>query len=71
MKIYDQRQQLKAMSLADLRAAVIEIENKIQKQAMSIQFGKTKDVSTLSNLKKQLARTLTVANQKLRETEKE
>lgn len=71
MKVYDQKRQLKTLNLADLRSAAIDIENKIQKQALSIQFGKTKDVSTLSNLKKQLARTLTVANQKLRETEKE
>ena len=71
MKIYEQRQHLKSLNLADLRSEVLGIESKIHKHALEVQFGKTKQVSTVFQLKKQLARTLTQANLMLKTVEKD
>lgn len=57
---------LHKMNLIDLKAEVAELEKQIQNQKFALAFGKTKEVRTIRNLKRQLARTLTIANQKIR-----
>lgn len=71
MKQHDQRQTYRSMSLVDLKKEVKTLENTIDKHVLDIQFGKTKQVSSIHNFKKQLARALTFANQKLRDTQKD
>lgn len=56
---------LQKSSLGDLRNEVTSLEKKIQEQKMLLAFGKSKQVSTIGSLKQDLARSLTIANQKL------
>lgn len=65
VKRRDQIQKLHKLSLVDLKEEAIELTKKIHLQNLKIEFGKGKDVSTVRHLKKQLARTLTIARQKL------
>lgn len=65
MKRSEQVAHINKLSLRDLKAAVLELEQKLQAQTLAITFGKAKDVKTVKNLKRQLARTLTLASQKL------
>ena len=66
MKTLDGRRKVSAMNIGQLQQEVVELEKQIQRQAMAIELGQKKDVSTLRNLKKQLARTLTAANRIIR-----
>lgn len=65
MKRSEQLTHLQKMNVADLRKEILELEKKIQQAKLSVAFGKSKEVSTIGNLRKQLARTLTIGNQKL------
>jgi ribosomal protein L29 len=56
---------LQKSSLTDLRTEVTVLEKRIQEQKMTLAFGKSKQVSTIGKLKRDLARSLTIANQKL------
>lgn len=69
MKRSEQIAHLGKLSLADLQKEIAELEKKIQAQTLAVSFGKSKEVRTIRNLKRQLARTLTIANSKLRATE--
>jgi ribosomal protein L29 len=71
MKRRDQLTHARKLALPDLKAEVLNIEKKIQTQMMAVRFGKAKDVSTVKQLKRQLARTLTVAHQALTAANKE
>lgn len=71
MKRLEQMTRLNGMSLADLKSEALALENKIQNQVMAIRFGKAKDVSTVKQLKRQLARTLTTAKQALKASQEE
>lgn len=71
MKLRDQRRQFNELSLVELQKAVFELERNITREAMSIRLGKSKQVSTLKNQEKQLARMLTIAQQKITQSIKE
>lgn len=65
MKRLEQITHLQKLSLNDLKQHLVELEKKIQDHKMALAFGKTKEVRTLRNLKREVARTLTIAGQKL------
>lgn len=69
MKRSEQIAHLGKLSIADLQKEIKTLEKKLQEHTLAISFGKSKEVRTLRNLKRQVARTLTIANQKLRVTE--
>ncbi|HEY1074116.1 MAG TPA: 50S ribosomal protein L29 [Patescibacteria group bacterium] len=65
MKRAEHIAQLGKQSLVDIKKDIHELEKKIQAHKLAISFGKAKDVRTLRNYKRDLARSLTIANQKL------
>ena len=67
MKRNEQIANLRKLTPADIRKEIADLEKKLQAARLSVAFGKSKQVSELRNLRKQLARTLTIGNQKVRE----
>ncbi len=65
MKRVEQVSQLQKSSLPELKTQILELQAKIQAQKVALKFGKSKETSLIYNLKRHLARSLTVANQKL------
>jgi ribosomal protein L29 len=65
MKQREMINQLRQSSLADLQKSITDIETKLQAQKMAVAFGKSKEVSTVRTLKRQLAQHLTIARQKM------
>ncbi len=65
MKQREMINQIRQSSLADIKKNLQEIEKKIQMQQMAISFGKSKEVSTVRTLKRQLAQHLTIAREKM------
>lgn len=56
---------IRNLPIAELKKEISELEKKIQAHYLAIAFGKTKEVKTIANLKKQLARALTIAHERL------
>lgn len=71
MKRSEHKAHIRNLSLADLQQHIVELEKKIQAQQLAVAFGKSKQVSTVGNLKRELAQSLTIANQKLQATTSE
>ncbi len=71
MKRSEQLARFQSLSLGDLQKEIFAIQTKIQDQAMAVSFGKSKQVRTLRNMKRELARGLTLAHNKLRQTSQE
>ncbi len=69
MKRSEQITHFQALSLSDLQKEIFELQKKIQTQTMAIGFGKSKQVRTVRNLKRELARGLTFASSKLQAKE--
>jgi ribosomal protein L29 len=65
MKRTERLTQLKKLSLADLKREVEQTERKLQTEKVAVAFGKSKQVSTIRNLRRDLARSLTISNQQL------
>ena len=68
MKRSEHRSHLTKMPLPDLRREILELERKIQAQKVTVVFGKTKEVTSIRNLRRELAQSLTIAHQKLNST---
>ncbi len=66
MKRAEQLSHFTKLSPADLQKEIRAIEAKLQAAKMAMAFGKSKQVRDLRNLRRRLARALTIGNQKVR-----
>ena len=65
MKRKERVSQLHKLSLVDLKSEISSLESDLHAKKTAISFGKAKDVRTLRNLRRDLARSLTIARQQL------
>lgn len=65
MKQRETKNQLRRLALADLQKEIFDFERKIQEQRFLLRLGKTKHVRLVRQLKRQLAWSLTMAQEKL------
>ena len=66
MKRKDQLTALLNHDLGDLKKEILRLENEIQEARINLAFGKTKQVHIIRQLKRRLARGLTIGVKKLR-----
>lgn len=70
MKRRDQISQANQLALVDLQKEIRSLEQKLQAAYVSVRFGKLKQVHTIAQLRKQIARYLTIAHTRLAQEQK-
>jgi ribosomal protein L29 len=70
MKRKEALNRFRQLSLLDLQKEIFDLEQKIQEQYFLLQLNKTKQVRLVRNLRRELARGLTIAHGQLRHVRK-
>jgi ribosomal protein L29 len=64
MKYTKTLEELRTKSASDLQKVVVDLKEDLRKTRLDIMTGKSKNGAAISKLRKQIARVLTVANEK-------